>query len=322
MDELAAMAKVSRSAVSLVLNGKAEGRIARAKRERIQELIKSCNFQPNRAARNLRNQRHYTIGIAMPVPFNRFYSDMMIQLQSGLNKRGYSSFFVFWNTGDDIPNTYNTLREQGCDGIIAWDPSLMSMIRGIPAVYYGDPLKLAGTDHVRLDFENVIRKSLEYLTSLGHRRIGFAGHFDDPRFRVLQEFSPEFGLEFNPDYSCHVTREQLCTHQEIKKRLKQLKQPPTAVIAANDGIAYIVADIAESLKIPLSVIGFNNTDEGNFRKPAMTTFNTHNEAVADALIDLVLRRIEHPDITPEGRIIPTEMIIRNSCFKTDSNHKE
>ena len=61
--DVAKLAGVSRSAVSLVLNGHGDGNIASESQERIRQAAKELNYKPNAVALSLRNQRTSVIGI-------------------------------------------------------------------------------------------------------------------------------------------------------------------------------------------------------------------------------------------------------------------
>ena len=61
--EVAKEAGVSRSAVSLVLNGRADGFLAKDTQERIREVADRLGYRPNLLAQSLRNQRSKVIGI-------------------------------------------------------------------------------------------------------------------------------------------------------------------------------------------------------------------------------------------------------------------
>ena len=55
--DVADLAGVSRSAVSLVLNGRAQGHIARHKQQAIIEAARRLNYTPNAVALSLRSRR-------------------------------------------------------------------------------------------------------------------------------------------------------------------------------------------------------------------------------------------------------------------------
>jgi LacI family transcriptional regulator len=61
--DVADLAGVSRSAVSLVLNGRAKGHIARHKQQAIIEAARRLNYTPNAVALSLRSRRTRTIGV-------------------------------------------------------------------------------------------------------------------------------------------------------------------------------------------------------------------------------------------------------------------
>jgi DNA-binding LacI/PurR family transcriptional regulator len=61
--DVADLAGVSRSAVSLVLNRRGQGNIARDKQQAIIEAARQLNYTPNAVALSLRNQRSRTIGV-------------------------------------------------------------------------------------------------------------------------------------------------------------------------------------------------------------------------------------------------------------------
>ena len=61
--DVADLAGVSRSAVSLVLNGRAQGHIARHKQQAIIEAARRLSYTPNAVALSLRSRRTRTIGV-------------------------------------------------------------------------------------------------------------------------------------------------------------------------------------------------------------------------------------------------------------------
>ena len=61
--DVAKRAGVSRSAVSLVLNGRGDGNVAKESQDRIRQAAADLNYSPNAIALSLRNQRTRVIGI-------------------------------------------------------------------------------------------------------------------------------------------------------------------------------------------------------------------------------------------------------------------
>ncbi len=121
MKELAKLAEVSQCAVSLVINGKAEGRISKENQERILALIKEHDFRPNFSARGLKNSKVYTVGVIMPTPKSFFDTQIISNLQIRLARKKYMALFSFWQTERSVVDGYNSVLEHVVDGVISWD---------------------------------------------------------------------------------------------------------------------------------------------------------------------------------------------------------
>ncbi len=63
----------------------------------------------------------------------------------------------------------------------------------------------------------------------------------------------------------------------------------------------------------LSLVGFMDLPETKMMTPALTTFNSRNEELADSLVNQILKRIEQPDLPVEHSWILPELIVRDSC---------
>ncbi len=315
MKELAALANVSQSAVSLVLNDKGDGYIAKPRQELIRELARQHNYRPNMAAKGLRTSRQYTIGILMPAPVSIFFAGMVSKLQFELLKQGYIALFSFFQSDDELPKAYDAVIQHNVDGIISWvyhdclDPELIPTVIG----FYGKE----SFCRIDIDWEGYAHDAIDYLVSLGHTRIGFGMRLTEIRYRCLIKYLRELGLPDNPAWSIHA----LGTLEGGIKFMTQfmtLEDRPTSVIMSNDPMAYSAIALASrnGLKVPrdLSLIGYNNSKESSCFEPTLTTFDSHDLEVVDSLIEMILNRIENPSGPAILRsIAKPELIIRESC---------
>ncbi len=75
------------------------------------------------------------------------------------------------------------------------------------------------------------------------------------------------------------------------------KRPPTAIFASNDDMAAAVVSVAhrKGLDVPrdLSVVGFDDTMTATTVWPELTTIRQPIAAMADAALNLLLRKIRH-----------------------------
>jgi LacI family transcriptional regulator len=163
--------------------------------------------------------------------------------------------------------------------------------------------------------------AMEYLLSLGHRRIGFIGGRPDTKsaIRRLEGYKDSLasaGIAYDPalvedgDY----TRER---GLEAARTLLNRPDRPTAIFAANDKTAMGVMDAAQELglRIPhdLSVIGFDNIPEAMQVTPKLTTVDQSIQEMGTLATRLLISLLRGE--TPEQTIvkIATNLIIRESC---------
>src|SRR5690554_4059679 len=97
IDDVAKLAKVSRSTVSRVLTGSAL--VKSETRTRVMKAIDKLNYSPNSSARSLASKRNKTIGVVCGYMFNDlFYSKISHEIYNACNKRGYGVFYCINQT--------------------------------------------------------------------------------------------------------------------------------------------------------------------------------------------------------------------------------
>ena len=119
LEDLARKAKVSKTTVSLVINGKSEEyRISKETQKKIQVLAKEYNFKPNSTARALRLKKSLTIGLIIPY-LNRHFGRVAEVLEQTAREAGYQIIIAI--TDDFLETEYdliNNLAERNIDGLI------------------------------------------------------------------------------------------------------------------------------------------------------------------------------------------------------------
>ena len=315
MKELATLAGVSQTTVSLVLNGKADGRIARTKQEKVRELARQYRYRPNLSAKGLREQKQYTIGVAMPAPIDPYYSCMVSGIQEKLAQRGYMALFSFWKTRNEIERALESVFLYNVDGLITWNFHETILKEKTPTVIYDE--RHPGMNTVELDFQYSTEEIVDYLLTLGHTRIGFIGNPADRRATTLEALLRRKKLPVNPDWSVFIPRTILGGNDQAIIALLSRKERPDALIAQNDGLATacIFHAVRAGISVPgdLSIVGFNNTCDSEYTLPPLTTVDARIDQVQDALINNLITRIAHPEMQEEICTIRPELIIRESC---------
>ena len=107
LDEIAALAGVSRTTASYVINGKADQyRISQATRDKVMAVVNAHNYQPDSRAASLRGGQTRTLGFILPDLENASYAKLAKRLEQGARAQGYQLLIV---CSEDEPDTEKEL---------------------------------------------------------------------------------------------------------------------------------------------------------------------------------------------------------------------
>ena len=94
MQDIADMAGVSKTTVSIVLNDKSEERkISKETSHKIWEIVNKLDFKPSFVARSLKSKKTHTIGFLVADIFNLFYAKIGRIVEDLAWKQGYQVLF-------------------------------------------------------------------------------------------------------------------------------------------------------------------------------------------------------------------------------------
>lgn len=180
---------MSRSTVSLVINGRDGGRIPEATRQRVLEAVRELGYGPNLAARMLAQQTNNLIGVFtyerfFPYEQDDFFYPFVLGIEREASKQNYNLLLFTRNDGERSRGIY---RNEGnilamVDGAILMgsrpDPDeIRRLVREErPFVFIGRRV-IPGCefDWVVSDYRTAGRDVTRYVLSYGHRRVAFIG---------------------------------------------------------------------------------------------------------------------------------------------------
>ncbi len=321
--DVARLAGVSQSAVSRCFEPNAS--ISDKTRQKVLAAATQLNYAPNAIARSLAKRRSNIVAVLFTETSTRHTPEILFQLNVELMRRGLHlllfSITQEMGAGDVIAEV---LRFK-VDGVIACTTLPDEQIRhcnqrGIPVVLYNRVAQGRNACSVGCDQISANRDIADRLYRSGHRQFGFISGGAAAPVSIqrqsgfvgrLQELGVEdvaieegdFGYESGHD--CMVA-------------LLQRKPRPSAVVAANDVMAFGAMDAARydwALAIPqdISVVGFD--DVSGARRPPyrLTSVRQPTEALARKCIDMLSERIENRALEPDVVLLPGELIIRASA---------
>jgi LacI family transcriptional regulator len=175
--DVADLAGVSRSAVSLVLNGRAKGLISAVKQQAVRDAALRLEYTPNAVAQSLRTSRTRILGVLTWQGVGGLPLHLMASaLQTALNS-GYKLIKMYAEpTALDQRRALATLGDQQVDGILVVAPELCEY-PAIEALSTSPVVLLNGQDPdqrltcVAPDEEGAGRGAIEVLLEHGHRDI-------------------------------------------------------------------------------------------------------------------------------------------------------
>jgi len=324
LDAVAQKAGVSTSTVSRVLNNLEI--VKTSTRSRVLKAAEELNYHPNLHARSLARGKSRILGIIVSNMENPFFLDIYRTLESDAHAQGLE--VVVANTDYRSEQLLASvqlmigLRVAGLAAIVSeMEEHLIQTVAGsrIPAAFYdvGTPQK--NITNIRVDYRKGIKKTVSYLSALGHRRMAFIGHHS-----TLGPISERRKTFLESVHRCSPSAEAkifagpdgLDGGRQGARELLESGFRPTAILCVNDFMAVgVMRELREEgLQIPrdVSVTGFDNIKLAEFCSPPLTTVHIPREQIGHIIFDNVFGdgRAEHD--TGREIVIDPELVVRDS----------
>ncbi|MCK9859597.1 LacI family DNA-binding transcriptional regulator [Paenibacillus sp. ATY16] len=340
MQQIADHLGVSKFAVSKALSGKPG--VSAETRDKIVSVATQLGYfvnkQTNTAAKRnkpspfITNTRDTVILLVPKVRFQTrdsyFWGRIIDGVTEELADRDISALVVTENFKDNFSNLINPNGVLGIIGVGYIASKMLLEIRnlGIPFVLVDHEDPLIPSDVLFMNNMECTRRVTNYLIGCGHTKLQFVGNTRYSRsfvdryigYRTMME---EHGLPLNQEEGLLTfeggNRSEITEALEvIVKELVNEHRLPTAFVCANDSIAICMMTVLGKLSVQVpgqcSVTGFDNIEDAAWAKPTLSTVNVQKEAIGRRAVEMLLRRLEHPDSLQEKILLAGEFIIRES----------
>ncbi|MFO7166717.1 MAG: LacI family DNA-binding transcriptional regulator [Chloroflexota bacterium] len=324
--DVAREAGVSYATVSRVLNNKAH--VRPEKREAVLRAMTRLGYVVNQQARSLAGGRSYVVGLLVHGLGNSYMGAIVRGIDEALDAAQYDLMLYTTHRRKAKEAAYVAAITRGLtDGlllVLPRDPaSYLALLQQQRFPYVLIDHQGLGDYHHSVGAANYqgAYAATRYLIELGHRRIGFiTGALElgcaVDRLAGYRAALAEFGL---PDDPALVQEGDFFQPQGFTaaNALLNLPEPPTAIFASNDEMAFGVLEAARmrGLRLPedLSVIGFDDIPQTAHVHPALTTVRQPLEQMGRVAAETLLKLISDPQFVVERIVLPTELVIRESC---------
>jgi DNA-binding LacI/PurR family transcriptional regulator len=328
IESIAALAEVSRSTVSRVLNN--HPGVNPSVRQRVQQVIADHNYAPKAAARSLASSRTDTIGLLIPRSAAVSLSDPFIEsmIQSIFEAAAQQRYFAMLAmlTADMEPAFYHRiLRSRHFDGLIMFssdidDPILPLLIKdGGPLVLIGRHPYFVNVVSVDVDNREGAREAVAHLIGLGHRRIGLInGQMQMEAAQARRDGYKQALLEAGVPIDAELMVDGFYSDSAsytAMQTLLDLYEPPTAVFAASDGMAIgaMRAIFDRGLRVPddVALIGYDDLPLAARANPPLTSVHQPIADMGAHAVRVLVEQIRRQGPATSVRL-PARLVVRES----------
>jgi DNA-binding LacI/PurR family transcriptional regulator len=326
IEDVAQAANVSVATVSRALRGLPN--VAESTRLRVLEVATEMHYEPDPAAARLAAGRTRTVIVVVPHLASWYFSTVIAGAEAVCTESGYEFLVVGVGSIAECHRLLdeNSRLERRADGVIlvnipATDAQAASLReRKVALSTIGT--RVTGAPSVFIDDVEVGRIAARTLTDLGHRRIGLiSGLGDDPlNFAVPRRRAAGFddglraaGCPIDPVLTVGGNF-GIDGGQEAMARLLDLDEPPTAVFAMSDEMAFgALMELARRGLRPgrdVSVLGVDDHDVA--RVLALSTIRQDVPSQGAAAARSLIAAMTGATVDLEPVMSPIELVLRGT----------
>lgn len=302
-------------------------------RAKVLTVVERLGYRPNLLARGLRRGETRSILLVAP-KLSLFFLEVFSGAEEAARAAGFA---VLLGNSDGDPEREEAYFDQvssgRADGII--------LLTGIAPSAYAHgrrplpPLvtvleRLQGHDApvVRVDHRLGAADATRHLTDLGHRRIAhIAGskHAASSAHRIAgyKDALSAAGIAYSEEL-VQAGDFSMDSGVVAMERLLALENPPTAVFAGNDEMAFgaMTAAHKQGLQVPhdISMVGFDDQKTAAFYIPALTTVNIPRQELGRRAAQELMERFGGRESAHEI-VLPTRLMVRESTAEPRAKRK-
>lgn len=333
INDVAKQAGVSIKTVSRVMNN--EPSVRQPTREKVMEVVKSLNYKPNLAARNLAGTKAYSIAFIYDNPNAYYVIDMQNGILAACKKQGFELLIHPCSSSSDtiLDEISNMVKHSRISGVVLTPPfseipsfvkHILDLEVDVVRIMSGDVAPDNIAPCIMVNDHQASMSITQHLIDLGHKDIGFiAGQSEHmstvERLKGYKQALTENGLKVNEEL---IIDGEYSFESGVQgaKQLMSSEKKPTAIFSCNDEIAAgaLFASRLLGISIPeqLSITGFENSPFSRQTWPRLTTANQPNPKIAEGAANLLIAKARKQ--APKNIVTEytPQLIVRDSTSQT------
>lgn len=333
ISDVAQKAGVSVSTISNYINNK--GRMSKETRKRIKDAMDSLNFTPSALMKAIRQQRSNIFGaliFGLQTLDHNYEGSITPPLIAGLTTAAAEENYdmLLYTNWNDPPSHAGLKYLNGhIDGLVWVAPNIKEPVMdriagaGLPVIALLSRHVPSGVGYINSDNIKAMHTIVDYLVSKGHRRIAYIGPSYTSNFKDRREgfynamTANNCEIDEMLDYEFSYTQWDKEGFYPIINKWSALKNRPTAIVAADDHIATVTAEILQEngLRIPedIAVTGFNDTPSSRHTAGGITTIRQSFRELGKLAAERLMAMVDGAPVEECRITIDTELIIRKSA---------
>lgn len=322
LKKLSEICGISVSTVSKAINGQPDVNPETA--ERIRQVARDLGYHPNAAARSLKTNRSYNIGVLFEDHINHEYFALVLDsIRDAAMDFGYDISFICNRIGEKKISFYRYAVYRNCDGVVIAqarfeNPEVVELATSNLPIVVLDHV-FPGRVSVMSENQQGMVEILRHVADKGHRKIAFIHGQDSSivtqkRIGGFYKGCMEVGIQTSEEY---VVRAKYHSPEDsglATKTLLSLPSPPTCILYPDD-FSYLggLAEIEKhGLSVPddVSVVGYDGIYLSKFLRPQLTTYRQDVKTIGKVAVEKLIEQIKHPGkrhdehITIKGMLQP------------------
>jgi LacI family transcriptional regulator len=322
--DVASAAGVSIATVSRALAGSAS--VKRELVARVQAAAATLGYVPDRVARALVQRRSNAIGAVVPTIDNAIFARAIQALQNRLDVDGFRLLLATteYDASRELAGV-QALIEHGADGVVLvgaeHHPDVEPLLdaQNVPFVFTWTYQPDARAATIGFDNRKAMRRLVDYLLDLGHRRVAMIGGITAGNDRAAARIAGFQDALSARDLAPAAIVQRAYTVQAGRAAahaMLSLEPCPTALVCGNDILAFGALAEAHGMAIAvpqsLSVTGFDDLDLASHITPALTTMRVPSASMGAMAAEHLLARIAKRE-TSHAIALDAELIVRGSA---------
>ena len=327
MKQIAEACGVSIASVSKALNDHKD--IGENTKERIRKTAEELGYYPNAAARTLKTNRSYNIGVLFADAANSglthdYFSAVLESFKTAAESRGYD--ITFLNTHTGARSYLEACRHRSMDGVVIAcidfeQPEVNALINSSIPVITID-YQCASCSSVVSENKNGMQALVKHILDCGHRNISYihgdsASPVTRARLDAYRTTLTSHGIPVNEDLILPSSYLDLKQAAECTKKLLSLPQIPDCIIYPDDTALLGGLNVLHEhgLRIPqdISIAGYDGLRVSRYVSPKLTTVHQDTERIGTEAAIQLIHQIEHPEgAVPKHILVQTGLVIGDS----------